>query len=187
MSNAYLTQSDVDKYGRDLIDVTQRAAMHAVTPHLQLLAEDNAMLQQRLAREARHRLDAQLERAVPNFREIDRDPAWHRYLLGIDALSGRVRQTLLNEAIASGSADRVAAFFRGFQQAAGSTQAPTAARAQMPSGQIYTRAQIAKLYRQHQQGAYNGREAEWQRLEADIIAAGREGRIRNPVFDVNGK
>jgi hypothetical protein len=104
-----------------------------------------------------------------------------------DALSGRVRQTLLNDAIQSGNADRVAMFFRSFQQEAGSTQAPAAARAQMPSGQIYTRAQIAKLYRQHQQGAYNGRESEWARQEADMIAAGREGRIRNPVFDVNGK
>jgi hypothetical protein len=186
MSNAYLTQHDVDHYGSDLLDVSQRAAMHAISPHLQLLAEDNAMLQRRLAAEARHRLDAQLERAVPNYREIDRDPAWHRYLLGVDALSGRVRQTLLNDAIASGSADRVAAFFRGFQQTA-ATQAPAAARAQMPSGQIYTRAQIAKLYRQHQQGAYNGREAEWARQEQDLFAAAREGRIRNPVFDVNGK
>jgi hypothetical protein len=30
---------------------------------------------------------------------------------------------------------------------------------------------------QHQQGAYKGRESEWERQEADIIAAGREGRV----------
>ena len=33
MSN-YLTQDDVDNYGPELIDVTQRAALQAVTPHL---------------------------------------------------------------------------------------------------------------------------------------------------------
>jgi len=38
----------------------------------------------------------------------------------------------------------------------------------------------------HQQGAYNGRKAEWARQEADIIATGREGRIRNRM-DVAGK
>ena len=32
------------------------------------------------------------------------------------------------------------------------------------------------------QRAYAGREAEWQRQEADIIAAGREGRIEAPAY-----
>jgi hypothetical protein len=49
----------------------------------------------------------------------------------------------------------------------------------MPSDKpTYTRAQVAQLYRMHQKGAYVGREAEWNRQDADIIAAGREGRIR---------
>ena len=52
----------------------------------------------------------------------------------------------------------------------------------MPSGQIYTRAQIARLYDQHRRGAYAGREAEWARQAADIIAAGQEGRIQSPDF-----
>jgi hypothetical protein len=51
---------------------------------------------------------------------------------------------------------------------------------------IYTRQQIAQLYSQHRRGYYNGREAEWARIDADIIAAGREGRILGGV-DVLGK
>jgi hypothetical protein len=47
-----------------------------------------------------------------------------------------------------------------------------------PDKPIYTRAQIKQLYEQHRKGAYVGREAEWARQDADIIAAGREGRIR---------
>jgi hypothetical protein len=43
---------------------------------------------------------------------------------------------------------------------------------------IYTRPQIKTLYEQHRRGAYLGREAEWTRIEADIFAAQREGRIR---------
>jgi len=43
---------------------------------------------------------------------------------------------------------------------------------------MYTRALIKQLYEQHRRGAYTGREGEWARQEADIIAASREGRIR---------
>jgi hypothetical protein len=207
----YLTEQDEQNYGRDLIDFTTRAAAQALTPHLQQIEQQNAELQRRLAVEARHNLDARVEAAVPNFREIDRDPLWHRWLLGVDVLSGRVRQQLLNEAIASASAPRVISFFKGFQQEAiatghaepapstpqatapprepaiqlASLAAPGRARpatggdASVPSEKpIYSRAQIAALYSAHRKGAYVGREAEWARQDLDIIAAGREGRIR---------
>ena len=82
-------------------DFAQRAALHAVAPHLQASEQQNLELQNRLAREARARLDAAVERAVPNYREIDQDPRWHNWLRSVDPLSGRVRQTLLDEAIAS--------------------------------------------------------------------------------------
>lgn len=206
----YLTQEDVQNYGNELIDVTQRAALQAVAPHLQEIERQNAELRERLAKEARRNLDQQVELAVPNYREIDHDPRWHRWLLGIDVLSGRVRQQLLNEAISSAAAPRVISFFRGFlneeaatghndsaptshQPAApreaavdlSSLAAPGRARpatggdASLPPDKpIYTRAQIAQLYSLHRKQAYVGREAEWARQEADIIAAGREGRIR---------
>jgi hypothetical protein len=209
-AQSYLTEADVENYGPELIDVTQRAALQAIQPQLQAVEQQNAELQRRLAVEARRRLDQAVEQAVPNYKEIDRNPRWHRWLVGIDVLSGRVRQQLLNEAISSSSAPRVISFFRGFindeaatghaepappsQQPAApreaamtlaSLAAPGRARpatggdtAFPPDKPIYTRAQIAQLYRLHQKGAYVGREAEWNRQDADIIAAGREGRIR---------
>jgi hypothetical protein len=42
------------------------------------------------------------------------------------------------------------------------------------------------MYEQHRQGAWAGREAEWQKLEYEIIRAGAEGRIVGGV-DVAGK
>src|SRR6478735_7281483 len=108
----YLTSQDYNDYGPDLVDFAQRAAVHAVAPHLQNLEQQNAELQRRLAREARYSLDQRVEAAVPNYREIDSNPEWHRWLLTVDSLSGRVRQQLLNDAIASGDASRIAAFFR---------------------------------------------------------------------------
>jgi hypothetical protein len=189
----WLTQTDLDNYGPDLIDVSQRAAMNAVAPHLQNLEQQNRELQQRLAIEARRNLDAAVERALPNYRETDRDPRWHRWLLEIDPLTGQPRQALLNSAIASFDANRVIAFFKGFLREAGGTKAsqassaPGAGRARSSGGKpFYTRDQITKLYDQHRRGAYVGREAEWARLEVDIIRAGAEGRIANPV-DIAGK
>ena len=82
-------------------DFAQRAALHAVAPHLQASEQQKLELQNRLAREARARLDAAVERTVPNYREIDQEPRWHNWLRSVDPLSGRVRQTLLDEPIAS--------------------------------------------------------------------------------------
>lgn len=211
-SPAFLTDQDVQNYGSELVDFTQRAAAHAVAPRLQRIEQENAQLRENLSKEARHRLDQSVEAAVPNYREVDANPRWHKWLLGLDIYSGRVRQHLLNDAIAAADAHRVVSFFRGFihdEAATGHTElAPTSqpAASQPPrepavplaslaapgrprpasGGESsmpldkpqYTRAQIAQLYRQHQKGAYVGREAEWNRLDADIIAAGREGRIR---------
>jgi hypothetical protein len=206
----YLTEQDVENYGPELIQVTQRAALQAVAPQLAEVEQQNAELRRQMAREARRRLDQAVELSVPTYKEIDRNPRWHRWLLGVDVLSGRVRQQLLNEAISAASAPRVISFFRGFLneeaatghiEPAPSSQQPAAPREAAiplaslaapgrarpatggetqfpPDKPLYTRAQIAQLYRQHQKGAYVGREAEWQRQDADIIAAGREGRIR---------
>jgi hypothetical protein len=206
---AYVTEQDVQNYGGELIDLTRRAALDAVVPHLQTLEAQNAELRQQLAKEARHSLDQIVESAVPNYREIDRDPRWHRWLMGIDLYTGRVRQTLLDEAITAASAPRVISFFRGFlneevatghMEPVGSPQAapprepaiplsslaaPGRARpaggsdnSLPPDKPIYTRVNIRDLYSAHRKGAYIGREAEWNRIEADLFAAQRDGRVQ---------
>jgi hypothetical protein len=175
----FLTRADVDAYGPELVDFAQRAAAQAMAPHLQNLNAENAELRQQLAREARYRLDAQVAAAIPNYREIDRDPRWHQWLMTLDPLTGQIRQQLLNDAIASGSVARVSAFFRGFQQDAANSPAPhsrrTATTSQKPT---YTRDQIAQLYAAHRKGAYAGREAEWNQIENDIFSAQSEGRVQ---------
>jgi hypothetical protein len=175
----YLTQNDVDAYGHDLVDFSQRAAMQAVAPYIQNLKQQTADLRARQAQQQRRRLDQAVDAAVSDFREVDRNPRWHQWLLGVDQMSGRIRQVLLNDAIDRGNTARVVAFFRQFQQT-GQTAPGLGAvlqRRPSPRGRIYTRPEITRLYEQHRRGAYAGREAEWARQEADIIAAGREGRV----------
>jgi hypothetical protein len=129
-------------------------------------------------------------RAIPNYREIDRDPRWHPFLREIDPYTGQQRQALLNIAINDGSAARIIAMFNGFLQEAGDTQQSPPTRGQAAgrrSGKpIYSRDDIKRMYEQHRQNAWTGREAEWQRLEYEIIRAGAEGRIVGGV-DVAGK
>ena len=119
-------------------------------------------------------------RAIPNYREIDRDPRWHQFLRETDTYTGQPRQALLNIAIADGSANRVIAIFKGFMQEAGVGGAqPSPTRGHRASGKpTYTRETIGQLYEAHRKGAYTGREQEWARQEADIFAAQREGRVQ---------
>jgi hypothetical protein len=46
-----------------------------------------------------------------------------------------------------------------------------------PQGPVYTRDQIKHFYELHRRGKFVGREDEWNRLEHEIVRAGREGRI----------
>jgi hypothetical protein len=113
-TRSYITDKDVQNFGPDLIDLTQRSAVQVMEPRLREVADENQNLRRQIAREAKARLDAQVEAAVPNYRDIDQDPRWHDWLRLPDMLSGRIRQTLLNEAIAAAHAPRVISFFKGF-------------------------------------------------------------------------
>ena len=183
MAPTYLTEQDLRDYGSDLIDVTQRAALHALSPELQEIRQQNAELQRRLAQEQRHRLDQQIERALPDFRERDRDPRWHEWLRGTDILSGRVRQQLLNEATASGNPERVLAFFRSYQREAGGTRMLLRRHLagqglRRPASPAIPASRSANCTRRTAKAHMSARDQEWARIENDIFAAQREGRVQ---------
>jgi hypothetical protein len=178
----YLTQRDRDNFGDDLLDLTQRGAMHAVSPHLANLQQQNEALLRGLAQERRHRLDQQVAELVPDYKTIDEEPAWHRFLLGVDPMSGRIRQALLDDAIRKGNPERVRAMFdayRGSADRSGSAGGASSTRRSRAaaSAPVYTRDTIAKLYEAHRRGDFANRQAEWDRIEADIFDAQRTGRV----------
>jgi hypothetical protein len=182
MSN-YLTQDDVDYLGHGAIGAIGRTANTILAPHLENIQAQQHELRKQLARERRVRLDAQVSELVPNWQTIDRDPGWLKWLVGVDTMSGRVRQVLMNEAIDSGNARRVAEIFRQYTAQAGQPaygQPLVRTGHSRQRGPVYTRQQIKQLYEAHRRGAYANDEVGWLRQEADIIAAGREGRILNP-------
>ena len=126
----------------------------------------------------RRKLELELDRAVPNWREVLTTPGWSSWMVGNHLYSELSRQWHLDAAIATGDAHSVAEFFRDFLRtypAAGRTPPPAGPA---PTGKrIYTRPEILPLHEQHRKGAYRGREAEWARLEVDIHRAAKEGRI----------
>jgi len=178
---SYLTQQDLQNFGSEMVDLAQRAAMHAVTPELRHLEQQSADLQAQLARETQRGVDAALERAVPNWREINRDPRWLNWLMMPDLYSGQIKQRLLDAATARGAASSVIALFNGFLREAGAAgQAPApAAAASYPttaSGRpIYTREQIRRASEDFRKGRIS--EQDYRRLSADFCRASGEGRV----------
>jgi hypothetical protein len=176
---AWLTQQDVEDYGHDVLDLAQRAALHATAPELQRINDQNESLRRQLAEERRRGLYQALDAQIPDWRQIDNDPRWRQWLLLPYEMSGRPRQMHLNDAIAAADAHRVLSFFRGFLREAGQSshgqqpqqQAPSA----MPTGRTYTRSDIVRFSDDYRRGRIP--EDVYRKLEADIVAAGREGRI----------
>jgi hypothetical protein len=174
----YLTQQDVYNYGEDLIGFTQRAAAQYVAPHLQALDQQNADLRRQVAEQARRAMHQQVTAAVPNYQEIDADPRWLAWLSEVDPFTGAIRQQVLDDAIAAGSADRVIAFFRGFAAVHGGTAPPGRSRTRSAApqpGMMLSRERIKELYELHRKGRLTG--PEWERTEQQIIAAANEGRV----------
>ena len=135
-------------------------------------------LPQRLPREAgrQERLESALDREIPNWREFDRDPRWHAWLCGTHLYSELSRGWHLDNAAARGDANSVIGFYRDFL-AWRPRRTPPPAGPPPDGKRIYSRPEILELHAQHRKGAYAGREIEWMRIENDIIAAGREGRV----------
>jgi hypothetical protein len=139
-----------------------------------------------------------LNAMVPDWRDVNSDPGFHEWLLEVDPLSGLARQTFLDNAQRSFDVQRVAQFFNAWKGSAGNQVAQTqrgaskselerqvvpgkgrAGAAPTSSGQdkTYTPADIAKFYTDVRQGRFKGKDDERARLERDIFAAQREGRI----------
>lgn len=208
---SFLTDDDLKNFGPEMLDLAQRAARQVVVPEMQRVQAENEQLRENMARHSKRTLDQALDYAVPNWREVNRNPRFVSWLRLPDVYSSQVRKELLDEATAAVDAPRVISFFRGFlreEEATGhsnpeprtsqpaapprepavplaSLAAPGRARpanggdpSLSPEGPIYTRADISQLARDYRKGVYRGREAEYQRLWADIVAAGREGRVQ---------
>ena len=140
---------------------------------------------------------ADLSGKVPQWQDINADDNFQSWLLEIDPLTGISRQTYLEDAQANLDSNRVAQFFMSWPGAKSTPVAQTNRKASseelekqvapgrgrsasnaVPSeGQTYSPADIEQFFANVRKGKYKGREEERGRIERDIFAAQREGRI----------
>ena len=158
-------------------------------------------LVQRQAVSTEQQFWAQLSQAVPNWKQINDDPDFQTWLLQPDPLTGISRQTILEDAQRGFDVYRIANFFKLWMDISGQANvaqnsqrsgsaselerqvAPGRGRSGNPTaaasaaGKTYTPADIRGFFDAVRSGKYKGREQERDRIERDIFAAQREGRI----------
>lgn len=141
---------------------------------------------------------ADLQAAVPDWQDINADQGFQSWLLEADPLTGMARQTYLDTAQRDMDARRVANFFNAWKGTSGQSSAREnraasanelekqvapgrgksgSSKPQGTEGKTYNADDIKNFFTDVQKGRYRGKEAERDRIERDIFAAQREGRI----------
>jgi hypothetical protein len=158
-------------------------------------------LQHRQVVNAEQKFWSDLSATVPNWNDINSDAAFQSWLLEVDPLTGISRQTILEDAQRNLEVNRVSNFFKSWLEISGQAnvaqntrRATTASELERqvtpgrsrstgnPTGntaKTYSRDDINNFFRDVRDGKYKGREADRDRIERDIFAAQREGRIVN--------
>lgn len=164
--------------------------------------------QNTIAMSARERMFALLDKEVTDWRTVNTDDAFKNWLAQEDEMSGETRQALLLKAYEKNDGPRVLRFFARYKAentqnpAPAPSAAPAAAppvasntrvdpaalvapsrgrSAPRPAGAqqiIWTPEDIARFYSEVQRGLYKNKPDEQHRLEQDIFASQREGRVQ---------
>jgi len=183
---AYTKDAEID----DLKNLV-RQMQGTVVPQVHQLSQNQAVSNEQ-------RFWADLQAVVPDWQDINGDQGFQSWLLETDPLTGIPRQTYLDDAQRSLDARRVANFFSSWKGMSGVPEARTTRQAtsaselerQVAPGKgrtgssstqseprTYSSADIKTFFVDVQKGKYKGKEAERDRIERDIFAAQREGRI----------
>ena len=210
-----ISAEDREAYGEDLVDLISRSAKAT-------MEAENASLKQSLAElstamramqstlpqvvqdqqlTADERFFSQLGNNVPDWDAINRNQAFHAWLLEIDPMTGIARQTYLSEAQRERNVSRVANIFNTWKSLNGNIQtqqqgkntakaaktelekqvAPSRSLATTAPAsdekQTWTSGMIHKFYTDVRNGLYRGKDAERISLERDIFAAQKDGRF----------
>ncbi len=207
-----VTDKDVEVYGADLVDLVKRQAMQVaqemtreMTGKLTALEQENQQLRDQLGGVSSQQVQtreqsylAALTQIVPDWSEINQDPAFIQWLTVVDDLSGVPRQAYLDSAYQAKDVQRTATIFSSFKQTQSPAQqpappaptplerqvAPSTSRATAPeptpgaADKVWTRDEVTRFYTDVRTGKYRGREADAARIDAEITAAAATGRVK---------
>lgn len=160
-------------------------------------------VQSTVTQTARQRMLSTLTEQVPTWRDINVSDDFMIWLGEYDAYAGAKRHDLLLKAFEDNDETRTIAFFKGYQNehaAVTSEQQPQARPAKVDletlvspgkaseaksvraqdglAGKQWSEHEINLFYQKVTAGKYRGKEKEKARIEADIIKAAKEGRIK---------
>lgn len=176
-----------EEFGEDIVSFVERMVAAKSGTSIKSVKELEQRLQQ-FEQKDRQKSEslfwAVLGELVPDYRTVNGDPEFHAFLSQIDPTTGMQRQQMLVNAQQALDAQGVADLFLSFKKQARRHSIPeqhieprTSRATETPAGaKIWTGSEIAAFYRDKTAGRYSKEEAE--RLEADIFAAQREGRVR---------
>lgn len=195
---------DIEDFGKDLVEMVMRNTermLAAFKSELDTLGGRLGRLEQGVtaatetsAATAEQVFLTKLAQAVPDWEQVNVSPQFLQWLAEVDPVYGVARQAALEAAAQRFDAQRVSNIFLMFKQltapkapppgpSALETQvSPSASASVAPPMQanrvMLTEKQITDFYNDVSRGRYRGREAEQQRIEAEINNAISEGRVR---------
>ena len=191
----YVSDEDVANYGEDFVDIQRRITLDA-TRDLRKQVEDlKAQLAQQGSQVQSVSFEAQLLKAVPDFEQINADPAWIEWLNEVDPLIRGPRRAVAQQAYANGDVEAVKSYVDLWRKSQAPAQpAPAVSRQQELQRQVqpsrattsapssgakktYTMSEAEALFNRIQHLTAQGRIDEAKRLDAEISAAYAEGRI----------
>lgn len=184
-----LKPEEIEEYGDKFIDVVKRAASEVVPQDVDQVRTKVQQLEAQSQRLVRDKFFEDLGRLAPQWEQLNEDQGFLSWLAGVDPLTGMSRQDLFDQASASYDSWRVANFFKSYgsenpkpvqadpdplaEQVEPSTQRVVTPP---PAKKNWTTQEITAFYAGVRSGQYGREDA--ARIEADIFAAQREGRIK---------
>jgi hypothetical protein len=197
----------IGRKARAIVESEYLPQMNSLTTELGSLKLQLGETGQKVAKQETNDVFTQLDNTVKDWRKVNVDPAFHEWLDQVDPFSGATRKNLMLSAFDRKNAHQVKAFFdkyaeenatvlqnpAGAPSGQGGQTTPTLdlqnyiAPGQPRSGgdvsaptdkRVWTNSEIGSFYSDVQKGRYKTRPDDKSRIEADIVAATREGRIR---------
>lgn len=180
----------VEQFGEDFAEAVGAIAAQVADQRNGKLQKQVEAAQGLATQNARAQFMSDISKAVPDWQAIDQDPRFTAFLDEVDAMSGRSRRDFFADADARNDATRVAAFFTTFRGSIGPANPPAsqnpALQAQLvpssartndapPGKKVYSTADIRNFYTQARKGLVSAQD--YDRIESDIFAAQREGRL----------
>jgi hypothetical protein len=196
-----VTDADVQAFGEDLIEVQRKVAREVAAEfrgELDAMKAENEKLREQLnttgSQVSEASFEQRLYRLVPDFQKVNADERWIGWLNEVDPLLRAPRKSVAQEAFNQGDAEAVAHYIGMFKASIAPAEQPSDKAAELekqiqpqrsaatapvsPAAKTYTDAQVQKMFQKSVELSAKGQRDEAMKLEAEIDAAYREGRVR---------